>query len=217
MTSSRGARVHLEVARRLLLATLVASGLVWLPSVGIACSPIVHDIDSLTDGSTGVFEQQTIVYAPADPLSNGRSASVVVRYWGEPPAQLGAVIHRGREFPLNEILGGTCGLWRDPVGSLRYGRVDAGADATYRSAGHPLVDGAGAPLMPGEYLARLEAQFGPPVEVEVKTSDVAQGVVGVWLPKLGTASLLMLLVAVSYVFMRRRRLMAEQTDTSGYG
>jgi hypothetical protein len=186
----------------------VALGLLWLPSAAMACSTAQATIDWLTwDDKTGAFEQRTIAYAPADPLTDGRSASLVVRYWGEPPAELGLAFHRGREFPPLRLMGGSCGWWRDPVGALRYGGPESlghwGRTALF------LMDKPLGQGLNDDEVAMLEAHFGPTVVVEARTSDIARGVAGVWLPKLGLTAILLAVVVLPFGYRRGRRLKAE--------
>lgn len=203
------------MARRLLLVALVASGLLWLPTAAMACSQARATVEWLMwDGKTGAFEQQTIAYAPADPLTDGRSASLVVRYWGEPPADIGLAFHGGHEFPPLRLMGSTCGWWRDPVGAFKYAGPDGVADWG-RSAAFLTEPPLGRGLTDDE-VARLEAHFGPAVAVEVNTYDIARGVAGVWLPKIGLQAILVALVVLPFAYRRGRRLREEDEFDLAY-
>lgn len=181
----------MRLARFGVVALLAAA--IWVPSVAGACSiDAPMKLDRLLESGelyssefVGVHEQRHIARFPGIPgLVSARSASVVVRYWGEAP-DLSVASHGAGRIPFLYIDG--CG-----VGDSPYGHVQALANAT-RSAEYARSDfsnldvgpgSADSPLSAVETTA-LDAHFGPATSVSSGPDDyvVAYALV-LWRPLL---------------------------------
>lgn len=179
----------------------------------------------------GVYEQETIARAPSVLIRGAASASVVIRYWGEPPANLGLQLEGGGPFPFLGFLGGdSCNGLLDSKGNILYndGRIgtvgygaayapapevgpnnspeeqaSAGTVPWHRSAPSLILEtgGVAGPLSDNE-LAALEAAYGAPHAVEVSPDMRIQARVAAWAP---TVIALVLFVGSMWLAIRMVR------------
>lgn len=176
-----------------------------------ACSPIVATV---TGETRGVFEQQTIAAVPSLGIRETRSASVVVRFWGEPPSHLGLQYHGGNwRSPLS---GYSCGPFEDAKDTLRYGTTDYDSPGTRHSALLFSADGLLYPLT-SEGFAQLEEWLGPPTDLAIEPAVARQARLGVWLPTiLGALGLVAaIVIPVVLVVVQRRRSGVEHATDGG--
>lgn len=174
-------------------AVTLLVGAIWMPTTAGACSlPAPEPIeDVVSSGASdrgplvGVHEQQHIVRFPdVLGLNTERSASVVVRYWGEEP-NLRVASHGHFGIPL--FGGDSCGSFAQPNGFLSaHASTERGLDST-RSAYPNLAVAAGeygGPLSAVEE-ALLDERFGPPTLVTTGPDDyVAAYALVLWRPLL---------------------------------
>jgi hypothetical protein len=188
------------MARRAALTALVVivSWLFALPAH--ACSPRTHEIGPET---VGVFEQKTITAVPGLLFREARSASVVVRYWGEPPQHLGLQLHGGKWYQVPEGIDASCPHFRDVGGAVRYGTPDVGSPG-FRATGFVYFAEEDAMQPVRDDLAQLEKWLGPPVLVPVGAAVVVQAFASVWVPTLAGFGAIAGVLALA-VSRRRRR------------
>lgn len=130
---------------------------------------------------TGVFEVEHIAYAPNIFLRSARSISVVTRYWGEEPPNLGRVTHG--EFWLGG--GSSCGNGDFDLGAVVYTWTNGTAENRGQFSGIKVDrDSIEQRLTPQQEMA-VTAAFGPAVDVgpSLATQVVAWAQVW-WLPGL---------------------------------
>jgi len=141
---------------------------------------------------TGVFEVEHIAYAPNIGVRTARSVSVVTRYWGEPPPNLGRVSHG--EFWFGG--GSSCGNGNRDLGEIIYSWTDGTEENRGQFSGISTYRGSARSKLSPDQEARLTAVFGEPVELSPSafTRSVAWAQIW-WLPTLlgmaiGTIALL---------------------------
>lgn len=192
----------------------VLSVVVFSDSVASACSwgwpPTIQEVAADAD-VVGIFEQEHIAEAPALVFVSSRAVSVVNRYWGTPPPNVGLALHGEG----SGILGvGSCGNLAGHLGLVRYGGVsqsvvDAPPSAYTRRLprinigsedNRDVINFDGRLSVDQE--AVLTARFGPPVTVEVSRWERIGGTLFVWRHHLAIAPAL--LVPLGLVVSRRR-------------
>ena len=170
---------------------------------------------------SGVYEQETVAWAPSILIVSETTASVVTRYWGEPPANVGVQYEGGNWFAFLGSFGGdSCDglldndgniLYHDGrVGTIGYGiapppapevgpgsgpeeQAAAGTVPWHRSAPSLELESGGlAGSLSAEELAALEAVYGSPQEVDVSTMTRVQASIAVWRTSLFTVVIVFL-------------------------
>lgn len=164
----------------------------------------------MSDEISGIYEQQNVSWAPSILVRGNATASVVSRYWGEPPANTGVQYEGGDWFPFLDRLGGSsCAGLIDrkgnvltpdgPVGTLGYGVVyrphsvkapvspeeaaDRGTVVWHRSAPElPLANGGNTGDLSAAEVDLLEDTFGSPVLVDITTMTRLRATLLVWWP-----------------------------------
>jgi hypothetical protein len=226
------------LARLIVTFALCLGGLGALASPALGCSiagaqiPLEIHIADASSGTIqgGVFEQETIAWAPSILIRNAASASVVTRVWGQPPANTGIQFDGGYWLPFLRQWGDSCKGVVDPnghvildrgrTGSLGYGyapppesggehlspdEIEAqGTRPKHREAPTLLLEGGitSGPLSDAEE-ASLEAVYGPSDELPISTMTRVEATIGVWLPIV--ASIALLTVAVFLLAARVKR------------
>lgn len=184
--------------RKALLGGLVVA-LLLLATPAMACSPFIHHV---TEETPGVFEQETIAVIPSLGIREAKSASVVVRFWGQPPGHLGIQYHGGGLGPL--LASSSCGPHQDTTGALRYGTPEFDYQGIRATAFMSFSADFSGEFVP-DNLDRLDEMFGPPTVLTVDSMTIIRATAGVWLPTVlvftGILAGLVLLVR----FIRRRR------------
>jgi len=187
---------------------------------------------------SGVYEQETVAWAPSILIVGETTASVVTRYWGEPPANVGVQYEGGGWFAFLSSLGGdSCAglldsdgdiLYHDGrVGTIGYGvapppspevgpgsgpeeQAAAGTVPWHRSAPSLELEPGGltGPLSANE-LTALGAVYGSPQTVDVSTTTRTRASIAVWRPTLFTVSIFVLGLWFTVRRMRLHRSDAE--------
>ena len=180
--------------------------------------------------SSGIYEQETVAWAPSILIRSTATASVVTRYWGEPPANTGIQYEGGTWFPfLDRFSGNSCAglVDRDfnpltpdgPVGTLGYGvsqrpaktegplspeeAAAQGSIPWHRFAPQlPLASGVDTGALSAAELARLDEVYGRPMVVEVTAFTRIQATIAVWFPIL--ALIAVVFFVVRFVLLHRR-------------
>lgn len=153
----------------------------------------------------GVYEREHLAESPSLLVVGGRTVSVVTRYWGEPPPDLGLNLHTASMGWWDS------GVWPCYGGGGHVGRVD------YRWVGEGTLDdaprvtnhiekhflglGADDRLSPAQD-AELTARFGPPVIVGASLGERLGGTLFVWRHHLAVAPAVLL--PLGFVASRRR-------------
>lgn len=175
---------------------LALMGLGAVPA--LACStPLL----TITDETEGVFQQETIAYAPFLFFREARSATAVTRFWGTPPAFMGAHYGGGDWFPFTYT--SSCGRWNDSLGRTRYGLTEY-VTGEHRFA-YPFEFPSGESAPTAVDLTLLEERFGAPVAVEVSFWVSFRATISVWYPSvLFMAGLIGAIVLATRRIIRRR-------------
>lgn len=187
-----------------------------------ACSvaeplPLVDAIEA--DEAPGVYQQKTVARAPGFFLFwSGSTASVVSRYWGEPPPNTGIQYEGGEWKWSNPFVVDSCeGLLDDdghiltpdgPVGTVGYGLA---SESDHRDAPGPyLGDGAQTGELTSDETVILESAFGPLVGVDHSTWTLIQATALVWWRTVVSWGLIIL--AALWLARRYRRNAAEKRE-----
>ena len=179
-----------------------------------------------------------MAWAPSILIVGETTASVVTRYWGEPPANVGVQYEGGGWFAFLSSLGGdSCAglldsdgdiLYHDGrVGTIGYGvapppspevgpgsgpeeQAAAGTVPWHRSAPSLELETGGltGPLSANE-LTALGAVYGSPQTVDVSTTTRTRASIAVWRPTLFTVSIFVLGLWFTVRRMRLHRSDAE--------
>ncbi len=198
-------------------ATFSVTGLVLaivlgMPHPAAACStdrpPTLDEIlveQEVRDRQvTGVFEVEHIAFAPTFFVRTSRSVSVVTRYWGEPPPDLGRVTHG--EYWLGG--GSSCGNGNGDLGDVIYSWSDGVAENRGQFSGINVPRESGTSKLSAQQEAALVAAFGPAVDVgpSLLTSATAWAQIW-WLPAL------LGLGAATFVLLPLRRHVTREVAT----
>ena len=198
--------------------------------------------EGLFDPGGGIYEQQTVAYAPPIVIRDAATASVVTRYWGRPPANLGLQFEGGRWFswwPSN-VRSSCEGILDDDglhlltpdgaTGTLGYGFApppedtegplspeEAKAQGTvpwHRDAPSLALSDRSlhGPISEAE-LAILEAVYGPATVVRIKPGTSWRAALRVWWPTaLGLVILAVVVGAAAYGVHRSQTRDSARTD-----
>ena len=173
-------------------------------SVAFACSrtgpPLIEDIVPGVGNApigaadvVGVYEQEHIAEAPALVFVDSRTASVVTRYWGIPPTNVGLSIHGSGAGLLGVS---SCGNEAGHVGWVGYYWVDARFldRPANQSRPLPFIDIGNGVIgrLTTDQEAQLADRFGPPVSVEVSFWERIGGTLFVWRHHLAVATAVVL-------------------------
>lgn len=186
------------------------------PLVAPACSRMepltVEQLAGISDDPTGfqsgqitgVYQLETLALVPDMGLRKGAAATVVARYWGEPPRELGIQVDGGEWF-LGLLWHTDCGPDPlPPAGESGYGFQIEGDSGRFVAV--QMVDGPWyAPgTMHGELnaeqVAALDQRYGPHRVLEISAADSFRGLVAVWWPN---ALLLAGVAGGVYLLVRR--------------
>jgi hypothetical protein len=207
--------------RRLGVTVAAAVGIVVLPMTpALGCSVIepAPFVDVIVDAE-GVYRQETVARAPGFLLFWSEStASVVSRYWGEPPSNTGVQYEGGEWKWSNPFTVDSCeGLLDDDghiltpdraVGTLGYG---VASESDHRDAPWAiLASGGRTGDLSSEELSVLQSVLGPPVTVDHSTWTLIQATALVWWRTVLAYALVILLVV--WIGRRYRRNAAEQRE-----
>lgn len=150
----------------------------------------------------GVYEQRHIAAAPSLLVRDERTVSVVTRYWGDPPPDVGPVVH-GRQTILYQD---SCGNEAGQKGMVGYGWTWVGETTRERGLPWVTLGDAGTWETVGTIdagqEALLEAAFGDPQILEVSLFDRVLSHGLLWWPP---AALTALVASIGYGVMRLRR------------
>jgi hypothetical protein len=151
---------------------------------------LLSAVRNASDQVIGVYQLRTVAQAARIPgLHDFVTASVVTRYWGEPPDQPDIYTEGGAWFRFSDLLA-MCG-WGPPTttGNVRFGMVKAGAKSNVGSGGSQIDLGEGHGYWPSgkgdSLLSRAErrelrAAFGPPKVVGAPKPIVLLAVAMTW-------------------------------------
>lgn len=225
------------LTRRFLTVLFLLAVLVGVATSAQACT--VGMPGSLTEvvkeggwpeANGGIYEQETIAWAPPILIRDTATASVVTRFWGRPPANVGVQYEGGEWFSfLNSLFGidscdgildedGNLVAPNGQVGTVGYGMApppentegplspeEAAAQGTipfHRSA--PLLElengSRTGKLSPSE-IAALEGAYGSATVLEIPFWTRAQATFVVWWPSL----LAVALVVGGVIYTVRKR------------
>ncbi|NND02485.1 MAG: hypothetical protein HKN91_06840 [Acidimicrobiia bacterium] len=197
---------------QIVAASALTVAMLW-PSAAWACSrigpvPLEDVLDSgeiYSSRALGVHEQRHIARIPGVPfLINERSASVVLRYWGDQP-NLSVASHGDEGVFL--ITTTSCGSPAKPVGQTTM-HVNTESSLERPRFAYSNVNTAGVALAAGEVVG-LEAHFGPTIEVSLGPDDyVVAYALLLWRPAVvfGTLGTL----AFGFVSKRRRASLGDR-------
>lgn len=201
-------------AARLLVVILLVAGLITLgESTALACSRqaprSIEEVAASTDGSiAGVYQFMTLARAPTMGWRYATTATILTRYWGDPPDSTGIDATGGELWPLYTWYGtGACGPGlQPPVGEIGYGITRSGGSGAHRfvetwvAIGESMFGG----LSPSQVEA-LDDAFGPSTTIEVGVLDRFQAVVAVWWANLLALQVLAIPFFLILGWLRRRR------------
>lgn len=203
--------------RRLINLTLsLLTAAIIFPSPALACSriqpPTIEQLagvadepdDFTNDAVTGVYQVETVAIAPNMGLREGAAATVVTRYWGLPPTNLGIQVDGG-QWLMGILFTTDCDPGPvPPPGESGYGFSLNGDPSRYVSVqmaeGPAYAQGTMHGDLTAEQVAALDERFGPHEVVPVSAVDRAAGLAAVWWPNL---LLVVLLAGIVYLIVRR--------------
>lgn len=226
--------------RVLVTVGLVGAALTVTASAALACSlagqpPLRMGLEQgLFDFDGGIYEQETIARAPSILIRDAATASVVTRYWGTPPPNLGTQYKGGGwlSWMPNLLSADSCeGLLDDEgniltpdgsIGTVGYGYAPPPQNATgplspeeaaaqgtvpwHRSAPSLLLDNED--IVGGlsvHEMDTLEATFGPATEVDHPISAYILATVVVWWPTVIGLAVVAGVIAFTVYRIRERR------------
>jgi len=208
--------------RRLAAVVVGVASIVVLPMTAahgcsVAGLPLVDAIEA--DKAPGVYQQETVARAPGFFLFwSASTASVVSRYWGEPPPNTGIQYEGGDWKWSNPFVVDSCeGLLDDDdhiitpdgaVGTVGYGLA---SESDHRDAPWPhRGDRARTGELSSDETAIFESAFGSAVGVDHSTWTLIQATALVWWR---TALSYGVLVLIAFWMARRyRRNAAEERE-----
>lgn len=226
--SVRGFR-SLVVVSLALLAMLPA---VSAQACSIAGQSRLQDLLDLDIGRiAGVYEQETVAWAPSILIRGESTASVVTRYWGQPPANVG-LQYEGEWLPwiwgmsqscaglvdsdFNVIYSdgrvGTVGYGLAPLPSTGVGPSDSPEEQAatevapwHRSAPAVILEnGQVTGSLSDSEAEALSAAFGEPTVLDIGNTTRIQATIRVWAPVATVAGVIALVVFVLWHIQRRR-------------
>lgn len=223
--------------RRLLTISLALTALALPATPSLACSvtgpgPLTGVAESWDSTGGGIYEQRTIAWAPPILIRDTATASVVTRFWGRPPANVGVQYEGGEWFSFVGSLfeGDSCAgtLDRDgnflapdgPVGTVGYGLAPPPENATgplspeERAAQGTVPLHRTAPFLVLENEKRtgnlseneitvLESAFGTPTVLDISLWTRVQATAVVWAPVLLAVALAIFFVGGGLRVIRR--------------
>ncbi len=177
------------------------------------------DSESPDSVIVGVYEQQHIAGSPGLIVISPRTVSIVTRYWGTPPANVGLQLHGAG---LGVLGASSCGNQAGEVGLIGYNWVDQNDLDQFPDTGRPLpsidirqsVDGflpTTTGLLTAEQEAELTVAFGEPVVLDISRSDRIVGFLMVWQYHLALIAGVLLFIVIRR--MRARRVGTGTADT----
>lgn len=159
----------MHAVRVLVVIPLIAGAIVVGQSTALACSrvapPSMEEVAANTDGSiAGVYQFMTLARAPTMGWRYATTATILTRYWGDPPDNTGIDVTGGEPWPLYTWYGsGPCGPGaQPPVGEIGYATPRSGGSSGHRSITTWVVMGESmvGELSPSQVRA-LDATYGP--------------------------------------------------------
>lgn len=248
MPESNRGQLGCQAVRFRSLATLgvLVSALTAMALPAGACSisgptPLRSGLElGLLDREGGIYEQLAISGIPSILIREATTVSVVTRYWGRPPANVGPQYEGGEWFSWvkNPFVGDSCGGKLDDEGNIL---TPDGRPGTLGYGFAPPPEDTGGPLSPAEAAAQgavpwhrsapsltldngsstgplsaaelemLEFTFGPGNEVEIPTSTYFRSTIIVWYPTVLGIALIAAVVAVIGFLVHRRT--SQQNST----
>lgn len=154
------------------------------------------------DVFVGVYEFEFVARSPGFIILGPRAATVVTRYWGEPPSNL-SVQKVGDDFG-GFIGGSNCGVDVRDKGEVGYWYTDSRSVDRSDWPRSSLTFAGVTGTLTSSQESLLEARFGPPVELGVSPLDRLWGIAVAWRWELGALFAVAGFIAVVSVFRRRQ-------------
>lgn len=227
--------------RRFLTISFVLAVLAILPTPALACTvgmpgPLTEVVESWAgpEADGGIYEQKTIAWAPPIIIRDTATASVVTRFWGRPPANVGVQYEGGEWFSFVDSLfvGDSCAGILDgdgnliapdgQVGTVGYGMApppehnegplspeESAAQGTvpfHRTA--PILElenGTRTGALSETEIQTLEAAYGPAAVLGIPFWTRVQATIVVWAPVLLAIGVAVVVVGFVLRLLWRRK------------
>ena len=215
--------------RRLVVLLTMVSLVVMVQLPAMACSgPLPLSIEQLAgtsdehadfniDEVTGVYQLETIAAVPSMGFRNAAAATVVSRYWGEPPGETGVAV-TGGDWLYDTVFTDCEPDPMPPAGESAYGFGVNGDPSRFVSVqltpGAPYAEGTIHGDLTTDQVAALDKAYGPHTTIPISVGNRVHGVATVWYPNLLIVGALAGIISLAIRRIRKRATTNHDSHTS---